>query len=69
MRGERRERTGGGVDRDPEMTEIVGKSIPAAADRLKKSPARNREGIEVIRKKNSDNLSQNVLSFQLIKIG
>jgi tRNA U34 5-carboxymethylaminomethyl modifying GTPase MnmE/TrmE len=48
------------------MTEIVGKSIPAAADRLKKSPARNPEEIEVIRKKNSDNLSQNVLSFQLI---
>jgi hypothetical protein len=52
------------------MTEIVGKSIPAAADRLKKSPARSPEGIEVIRKKsNSDNFSQNVLSFQLIKIG
>jgi hypothetical protein len=67
-RGERRERTGGGVDRDPEMTEIVGKSIlaaAAAANRLKKSPARNPDGIEVIRKKKSINLSRNVCLFSL----
>jgi ribosome biogenesis GTPase A len=47
------------------MTEIVGKSIPAAAaaDRRKKSPARSPEGIEVIRKENGDNLMSKCFVF------